>query len=71
LAGVALANAAERRHSHYAELDADIGVSGGDMGAAGPDQPAARIGACSSGAAGAGSAVASTPSEGPIQELDD
>jgi hypothetical protein len=70
MAGVALADDAQRRHSHGAELDREIGVTEGDLGAAGPDAPPARVGAYSAGSAGAGVATP-TPSEGPIQDVDD
>jgi hypothetical protein len=70
VAGGALADDAERRHAHANEVDHDIGVNGGDMGAASPNQPPARIGAFSSGSAGAGS-PASTPAEGPMQDVED
>jgi hypothetical protein len=71
IAGVALADDSDRRHAHDATLDREIGVTGGDLGAADPSQPPARIGAYSGGSAGAGAASGSTPSEGPIQDVDD
>lgn len=61
----------ERRVSlHDQELDREIGVTEGDLGAASPTQPAARIGAFSSASAGASNATES-PSEGPMQNVDD
>jgi hypothetical protein len=71
IAGVALADDAERRHRHDAELDREMGVTEGDLGAADPKQPPARVGAYSAGAAGAGSSAGTTPSEGPMQDVDD
>jgi hypothetical protein len=69
-AGGAIANDAERRHAHAHDVDREIGVTGGDIGAASSNQPPARIGAFSAGSAGAGS-TASTPAEGPMQDVDD
>jgi hypothetical protein len=71
VAGRVLADDAERRHAHANEIDRDIGVTGGDMGAASPDQPPARIGAYSGGSAGAGSTSTRTPAEGPMQDVED
>lgn len=71
IAGVALADDAEVRHSHDADLDRDIGVAGGDLGAAAPGQPPARRGAYSAGSAGVGSPSGATPSEGPMQDVDE
>jgi hypothetical protein len=68
--GGALADDAERRHAHAHDLDRDIGVTGGDIGAASKDAPPARIGAFSAGSSGGGSSTPN-PSEGPIQEVDD
>jgi len=48
-----------------AMLDEEIGVIGGDLGAAPPDAPPARIGAFSAGSAGA-SPHGGAASEGPI-----
>ena len=70
LVGAALANEAERDDAHTASLDRDIGVTEGDLGAASPEAPPARIGAYSAGSAGAGSG-SQQPSEGPIQDVDD
>jgi hypothetical protein len=69
-AGAAIADDATRRHAHAAELDREVGVTEGNLGAASPDQPPARVGAYSAGSAGAAGSSA-TPCEGPIQEVDD
>jgi phage tail tape-measure protein len=69
-AGEALASRAERARRHDEELDETIGVIGGDLGAARPGAPPARIGAPSAASAGAGS-HGPTPAEGPIQDVDD
>jgi hypothetical protein len=56
--------------AHDEELDEEIGVMGGDIGAAAANQPTARFGAYSSSSSGASDAGTST-SEGPIQEVDE
>jgi hypothetical protein len=61
----------ERRHEVDEDLDKAIGVSGGDMGAAKPGQPAAKRGNYSAGSSGAPTPGGSSPSEGPLQSLDD
>ncbi len=71
VAGLGIADEAEWRHRHAASLDLDIGVTGGDLGAASPDSPPTRIGAFSAGSAGASEASHGTPTEGPMQSLDD
>ena len=58
-----------RAWKHDAELDEEIGVTAGDLGAAPPDAPPARIGAPSGASCGIGFS-GGTPAEGPIQELD-
>jgi hypothetical protein len=67
--GHALDKEDERKESHDAELDREIGVTEGDLGAASPDQPAAVVGAYSGASAGAGEA-GSALSEGPMQKPD-
>jgi hypothetical protein len=64
--GLGLDREDERKASHDQELDREIGVTEGDLGAARPDQPPAVVGAYSSGSAGAGGSGTST-SEGPMQ----
>jgi hypothetical protein len=50
-----------------AELDRQIGVSGGEMGVPNLEHPPATVGAYSGGAAGAPGADGEAPAEGPIQ----
>ncbi len=64
--GYALDREDARKESHDAELDRDIGVTEGDLGAAPEDQPEATVGAYSSASAGGG-AGSSSVSEGPLQ----
>jgi|SRR5580658_5000871 hypothetical protein len=52
------------------ELDAEIGVSGGDLGAPNLEHPPAKSGAYSAGSAGTSSSGDASPAEGPIQEVD-
>jgi hypothetical protein len=60
-----------REEAHTAELDHTIGISGGDMGAASPNQPPAVRGAYSGASAGTSAGGAEAPSEGPLQNLDE
>lgn len=71
-AGAMLADSNSKRWHHDEELDYDIGVFDGSMGAAPPDAPKARIGAFSSGSAGgAGNAPSMPPpNAGPMQEIE-
>lgn len=71
-AGAMLADSNSRRWHHDEDLDYDIGVFDGTMGAAPPNAPKARIGAFSSGSAGGGNARPSTPppNAGPMQEIE-
>jgi hypothetical protein len=70
ISGAVLAKEAERRDADAARLDREIGVTEGDLGAADPTAPPARIGAFSSASSGAAQSSGSS-SEGPIQELDE
>jgi hypothetical protein len=54
-----------------ARLDAEIGVSGGDLGAPNLRHPPARVGAYSSASLGVGQRGGRQPAEGPIPEPDD
>ena len=58
-----------RRHDE--ELDETIGVYDGQLGAAPPGAPPARIGAPSAASLGLGDGSGHTPAEGPIQDVDD
>ena len=55
------------RDAKDAELDGEIGVSGGEMGAPNLAHPPATIGAFSGGASGASSGGDEEPAEGPMQ----
>ena len=55
---------------HDQQLDRDIGVTEGDLGAASPDAPPALRGAYSAASAGGTGTGGSKPSEGPMQDLD-
>lgn len=70
VAGLALSNAARERHARAAQLDKEIGVSDGDLGAPSLKHPPARVGAYSDAAAGASRDGSASPSEGPIQDVD-
>lgn len=51
-------------------LDAELGISEGDVGAPNLEHPPAKIGAYSAAASGAGSSMGDEPAEGPIQAPD-
>jgi hypothetical protein len=68
LAELALEHEADAVAQHEAELDDEIGVSGGEMGAPNLEHPAAVVGAYSAGASGGGDRSSSVPpAEGPMQ----
>ncbi len=71
LAGATLEREDVKRTKHDVDLDKEIGVIDGQMGAASPDAPPARIGAYSAGSAGVGRPSTPAPAEGGIQTLDD
>ncbi len=70
LAGSALSDddAIHSRRDH--ELDDEIGVTKGDLGAASANQPKAKHGTFSAASSGAGGTGGATPSEGPLQDID-
>jgi phage tail tape-measure protein len=70
LAGVGLDNAERVHDERDKELDDDIGVTKGDLGAAPPDAPPPRSGAYSGASAGFGTSHG-TPSEGPMSGTDE
>jgi phage tail tape-measure protein len=70
IAGEVLDADAARRRAHETALDETIGVFGGNLGAARPGSPPARIGAPSAASAGVGGAYGGTVAEGPIQDVD-
>jgi hypothetical protein len=67
--GAGLEAEERRAHAHERELDEAIGLQDGDIGAAKPGAPAARIGAFSAGSSGV-APHGPSPAEGPIQDLD-
>jgi hypothetical protein len=69
-AGHLIADKEEEDREHDEKLDEEIGVIGGNIGAAKPGAPRARIGAPSAASSGAGGS-SQTPAEGPIQDVDD
>jgi hypothetical protein len=69
IAAAALELDREDASSKDAQLDLAIGVTGGNIGEASPDQPPSR-GAFSAAAMGISSSGGS-PSEGPIQDLEE
>ena len=69
--GVALDEQQSRERKVAEKLDEDMGVIGGDIGAAAPNLPPARIGAFSAGSAGVGRPHEAGPSEGPMQDISD
>jgi hypothetical protein len=66
LAGAALDQEASDQATRTRELDAVIGVSGGDLGASNLKHPPARVGAYSAASVGGGGSDDSEPAEGPI-----
>jgi phage tail tape-measure protein len=68
-AGAVLEDEDAREALHEEQLDEEIGVYDGTLGAAPEDAPPARIGAFSAGSSGAGRKSV-PPSEGPIPEAE-
>jgi phage tail tape-measure protein len=67
VAGRAIEKGVEARAAENEELDSEIGVSGGELGAPNLKHPPAKIGAYSGGSAGVGGgADDEEPDEGPI-----
>lgn len=67
MAGRAMDAQASADIARTRELDAEIGVSGGDMGAPNLKHPPAEIGAYSSASAGSEVPEEEAPAEGPLQ----
>jgi len=67
LAGAVLDQDASERAARTRELDAMIGVSGGDLGAPNLKHRPAKIGAYSAASVGEGRSASGDPAEGPIQ----
>lgn len=73
LASLALEASSAGEAAHQADLDEEIGVVGGDLGAPGLEHPPSKSGAFSSAAMGAGTATGSddqASAEGPIPPAD-
>jgi len=66
IAEVTLERNSAAKEAENDKLDAEIGVSGGELGAPNLKHPPARIGAYSGSSAG-GNAEGEEPAEGPIQ----
>jgi hypothetical protein len=71
VAAIAMDNDADRKAAHTQELDEEIGVMGGDLGAPNLQHPPAKVGAYSVAASGAGTSGGDTPAEGPMQTPDE
>jgi phage tail tape-measure protein len=71
IAAMALDSDADRQAARTAELDDEIGVTGGELGAPNLKHPPATVGAFSLAAAGTGTPVDDAPAEGPIQTPDE
>jgi hypothetical protein len=67
VAGAVLDAEASRKGARTRELDAELGVSGGDIGAPNLQHPPAKVGAFSAGSAGAGASSGGASAEGPMQ----
>jgi hypothetical protein len=70
VAGGALEDLEHQRHVHDEELDRDIGVIGGNIGEADPDQPPPVIGAFSRATMGVGHDTEAPLSDGPMQNVE-
>jgi hypothetical protein len=69
-AAAALERSAADASARNGVLDAEIGITGGDLGAPNLEHPPATSGAYSAASIGAMSSTDASPAEGPIQELD-
>ena len=70
-AGVALAEDHEKHLEEDEELDREIGVTEGSMGAPNLKHPPAKVGAFSKAAAGGAPVTSPTPASGPISGTDE
>jgi hypothetical protein len=71
VAGAALHEEIAYESAADAQLDRDIGVFGGDLGEVSSDAPKSKRGAFHATSLGLGGGSQATPSEGPMQNLDD
>jgi hypothetical protein len=69
VAGAALHEEHTYENAEDAQLDRDIGVFGGDIGAAAPDAPMSRRGLFHAASMGISVGSSPVPSEGPMQNL--
>jgi len=69
--GAVLDGEASRKAARTRELDEEIGVTGGDLGAPNLKHPPAKVGAYSGASAGVASPSGQEPAEGPMQEPDE
>ncbi len=67
ISGAVLDSESSRQESRSRELDGEIGVSEGDLGAPNLEHPPAQRGAYSAGSAGVDSSSGEEPAEGPMQ----
>lgn len=67
IAGAILDGESSRQAKRTRELDAEIGVSGGDLGAPWLAHPPPKVGAYSAASTGVGSSSGEEPAEGPMQ----
>jgi hypothetical protein len=70
IAGAAVEQDTERANDRTSELDEQIGVIGGDLGAPNLEHPPATRGTYSGGSAGAAASSGQEPAEGPMQAPD-
>jgi outer membrane lipoprotein SlyB len=70
VAGAVLDRSSTERAARAGELDAEIGVSGGELGAPNLEHPPAKSGLYSAASTGTGSSTDASPAEGPIQAPD-
>jgi hypothetical protein len=71
LAAAAMDIDSDRKVARDRKLDAEIGVSGGDLGAPNLKHPPAKTGAYSGASAGVTSSDGEEPAEGPMQTPED
>jgi phage tail tape-measure protein len=70
-AGAALDTASSREEARTRELDAEIGVTEGDLGAPNLKHPPAKVGAYSGASSGAAASSGEEAAEGPMQTPED
>ncbi len=68
ITGSMLDSASSSQASHARELDEQIGVSKGDLGAPNLEHPTAKTGVCSTASLGVARSSGAEPAEGPMQE---